>query len=82
MKITELTKNNISLLIEMSKKNSITSREQKTYSPFAFYLNIGFLKDKGLVMENGIDNNLRKKWCLTEKGKALVEYIQRIEELL
>lgn len=81
LKITKFSDNNLRLLIEMEKKN-VTSRSQETYSPFAFYLNIGFLKKHNLVKENGYDNNRRKMWGLTDTGKILVEHLKEIEEIL
>lgn len=82
MKLKEFTEKNLKLLMEMDERGGVTSKSQRTYTPFAFYLNIGFLKNNGLVFENGTDKNNRKVWRLTEKGKKFVKHLKAIEEVL
>jgi predicted transcriptional regulator len=80
--LMNFSKNNIMLMLEMEKK-PITSREQKTYSPFSFYLNINFLRKHGLVINNGFsEDGSRKAWCLTIKGKKIIYHIKAIDKIL
>jgi DNA-binding PadR family transcriptional regulator len=85
MEISNFTDKNFRLLAEMHdkyEKKLVTARDQNTYSPFAFYLNIIYLKDKGLVAENGTNEKNRKEWRLTKKGKIMIEKVMEIEEIL
>lgn len=81
MILTRFSSKQIELLEEMLKKQKTTAREQSTYSPFAFYMNIGMLKKYGLVYENGTDNG-RKHWSLTKKGVRFINCIMEAEKIL
>lgn len=82
MILTRFSSKHIELLQEIEKRQKTTSREQNTYSPFAFYMNIGMLKRYGLVCENGTGDNGRKCWSLTQKGKEFLRHIREAEKIL
>jgi hypothetical protein len=77
----EFSRKNVSLMLELDRK-PMTITDQKIYSPFSFYLNTGFLKRSGIIIENGISSDNRKSWCLTDKGKKIVSHIKSINKLL
>lgn len=82
MILTRFSSKQVELLEEIERKQRTTAREQGTYSPFAFYMNIGMLKKYGLVCENGISNGGRKHWSLTKRGVQFLEYVRFAERLL
>lgn len=82
MLVTNFSSKNLELLLEISRKQKTTAREQSTYSPFAFYMNIGMLRRYGLVCEDGIEGNGRKMWKLTKDGVMFLDYMNKVEEVL
>ena len=82
MLMTRFSSKHIDLLLEIEKKQRTTAREQVVYSPFAFYMNIGMLRHYGLVYEDGIMENNRKMWKLTNRGHEFLQYVRAMEEVL
>jgi hypothetical protein len=82
MILTRFSSKHMELLEEIEKKQKTTAREQNTYSPFAFYLNIGMLRKYGLVCEDGISDDRRKHWRLTKLGLQFLEYVRGAEKTL
>lgn len=82
MILTRFSSKHIELLYQIEKNQKTTSREQLIYSPFAFYMNIGMLKRYGLVYENGVGQNGRKSWSLTDDGIKFLKYIRMAEAIL
>jgi predicted transcriptional regulator len=80
--IAKLSDRNIDLLVEIEKKKKITAQEQTIYTPFAFYLNIGFLSKYGIVASNGFSENNRKEWELTSKGKEVLKHLKKAEQIM
>ena len=39
------------------------------------------MRDCGIVAENGLTDDLQKKWILTEKGLKVAEHLKIISEL-
>jgi len=81
LRFLQLTKKNVLLLMELGHKGAVSTREQTVYSPFAFYLNIGILKQFGLIQDFMQKEN-RKNWVLTDRGLKFVELIKKIEKVL
>lgn len=81
IEITKFSAKQMELLLTM-EKGRITARRQNVYSPFAFYLNIGTLKQYGLAEEDGVGDDNRKFWKLTKRGKRFLELFNEIEEVL
>lgn len=83
MILTRFSSKHVELLEEIEKKQKTTAREQNTYSPFAFYLNIGMLKKYGLVCEDGVvGGDRRKHWRLTRLGVHFLECVRSAEKTL
>ena len=79
--ILKLTNNNVLMLKEMKKKGFVT-RSNKIYkAALGFYINVWFLRDEGLVKENGSDSRNRKRWCLTDKGRKIIDLVERIDSI-
>lgn len=82
MKLSQLSRNQLQLLIEMFEKKKVTSATQKTFWRYAFYMNIASLRDIGLVQEDGVNENNQKVWVLSEKGHKVAGFLKQIEEVM
>jgi predicted transcriptional regulator len=73
----------VSLLMQFDKEGHVTRKSQKVYiSVIGFYLAIKWLKERGLVECDGVDEENYKTWKLTKKGTELVKLLKRMEELI
>jgi hypothetical protein len=69
------------ILLELEEPKSW--KDAKVYLTYVGWWNAQkFLKERGIITENGVDENGRKIWKLTDKGKKLVEHIKAIKMLL
>lgn len=82
MEINKLSDRNIRLLNEIYKKGSVTSATQSIYGGLGFYTAKDFLLKKGLIQQNGTNEKNQIIFTLTEKGKKLVQLINKVEMLL
>jgi len=70
-------------MIEMYEKGCITRKTQTVYSSvLGYYIALRFLRNHGLIECDGVEDNMMKRWKLTEKGVKLVEHIMAIRRLL
>jgi predicted transcriptional regulator len=73
----------VGLLMQFDKEGHVTRKSQKVYmSVLGFYLAIKWLKERGLVECDGVDEENYKTWRLTKKGAELVKLLKRMEELI
>lgn len=71
------------LLLQIDRDGFITRKTQKIYlSSIGFFIAMKWLKEKGLVFCDGVDEKNCKIWKLSEKGKELVKCIKKMEELI
>lgn len=71
------------LLLQIDKEGFVTRKTQKVYlSSIGFFLALKWLKEKNLVFCDGVDNNNYKVWKLSKKGREVVGYLKKIEELV
>ena len=76
-------KNLIDFLKLIDERGFVMRREQKIYtSTLGFYLAIRFLKERGIIQCDGMDETQMKKWVLSERGKLFIRHIKSIEGLL
>jgi len=76
-------KNLISFLKLIEERGYVMRREQDLYTSFlGYYLAVRYLKERGLIQCDGVDETQMKRWTFTEKGKSFVKHINDIEELL
>jgi len=73
----------VRLMIEMYEKGYITRKTQTVYSSIlGYYIALRFLRKHGLIECDKVENNMMKRWKLTDKGRKLVEHIIAIRRLL
>lgn len=83
MRISDFRKKELNLLKEIKDKAFITKSRQKIYgSSIGFYMGIWSLRDRGLVVEDGVDERRQKRWILTDKGKEIIEHLLEIEKIM
>jgi predicted transcriptional regulator len=71
----------LKILLEFEEPKSW--KDTKVYLTYVGWWNAQkFLKERGIITENGVDEKGRKIWKLTDKGKKLVEHIKAIKMLL
>jgi predicted transcriptional regulator len=71
----------LKILLELEEPKSW--KDTKVYLTYVGWWNAQkFLKERGIITENGVDEKGRKIWKLTDKGKKLVEHIKAIKMLL
>jgi len=76
-------RNLIDFLKLFEKQGFVMKREQDIYScTLGYYLAIRFLKERGLIECDGVDETQMKRWVLTDSGKIFVKHIKGIEALL
>jgi len=80
-----VTPKKVKLLREMLSKGEVTVNSQNIYTPLAFRLNIWYLQDVGLVINDGVRNR-EKVWKLTDVGidiaKHLVYVFDKLNEIM
>jgi len=70
------------ILLEFDEKPK-SWKDAKIYLTYmGWYKAQKFFKEKGIIVEDGVDKRGRKLWKLTDKGKRLVELLKEIEGLL
>lgn len=82
MKLSNFSRKNLLLLIEMDKRKIITSSSQDIYGGLGFFGASKFLEKQGLIQNNGVGKDRKIKWTLTLKGKKFVSLIKDAEILL
>jgi predicted transcriptional regulator len=80
--VEELSHKRIMLIAEIKKRGFVTKKTQTAYdSSIGFYINIWYLRDKGITKEDGYDKKNSKRWVLTEKGDKLAHHLIEIERI-
>jgi len=55
----------------------------KSENPFfGYYISIWYLRDLGLIRENGVNEKNQKIWVLTQKGNDVAKKLKEIEEMV
>lgn len=75
-----LTRNIMDYLELFIKRKSVTKSTQPL-DPIRYYFMLGYLRQYGLIQEDGFDRN-QKVWVLSKKGKKLAALIARIKGVM
>ena len=77
----QLSSKIIELIEFIYESGHVTKSTRPFLSKIRYYDNIWYLRDCGIVAENGLTDDLQKKWILTEKGLKVAEHLKIISEL-
>jgi hypothetical protein len=67
-------------VLHILKKGFVTKKTQDFYSGIGYYLMTWHLRDNGIIVCDGIEQN-KKTWRLTPKGQKLAMLFQEMEEV-
>ena len=77
-----LINKNLIELLKLMKNQRVSRKSQKIYkSSLGYFLAMRYLRERGLVKEDGIEDR-EKYWTLSEKGKKLLKHVEEIEKLI
>jgi predicted transcriptional regulator len=65
-------------VLHISKQGSVTKKTQKFYGSMGYYMAIWNLRDAGMVIEDGFDEEKQKVWKLTEQGDKLAKLFKQL----
>jgi len=77
----KLSYKNLEIMKIIDKYNYVVRSKQKFYSTLGYNLAIWFLRDIGIIEENGINKRREKRWIFTEKGRKIMNHLKEIEKL-
>jgi len=78
-----LTRKVQDFLLYIYEKGQITRKTQPFYTfSMSYYMMISYLKNLGLIVQNGFTENNEKIWVLSEKGKRVCSLLKKIRKLM
>lgn len=66
--------------IKFVYENKTISKSENPF--FGYYMHIWYLRDLGLIKENGMNERGQKIWSLNEKGVEVAKKLKEIEEMV
>jgi len=73
--------NNIVSVLNYLKDRGKISKSNRPFSGLQFYLTIWYLRDKGLIYCDGVNDRREKVWVLTDRGRRVIEILDELEEI-
>lgn len=68
-------------ILNYLKSNGKITRSERPYSGLSFYLTIWYLRDKGIIYCDGVNERREKVWVLTDRGKRVIDILDELEKI-